>query len=156
MLLKYYPSPVKNGQFVMFLSGSEDLTQTCLNLSTWFLYKFTLFHSVQVCDSFVFIIASLIVARHFWRISLLGSVQNAILLPYMHTQNHTRMPHTFIAMALCQLCSAYHDSLMFLKKTGWSCSMNVLLFLGHIDTWPWLCKGVTAKRCVLQGSDHTP
>ena len=177
MLLKYFSSPVKNGPFVLFLSGSENLTQHCLNLSTSFFYKSTLFYSTQVCDSFVFIIASLyrgetfsahfiarlITERHFVAIYTCSEpwarhIHSLHAMPW-----HCAGPVVHAANSPTDLSIGHSSSMLrsrytfaFLKKTGWLCSMNVLLFLGHIDTLPWLCKGVTAKHCVLQASDHTP
>ena len=123
MLLKYFSSPVKNGQFVMFLSGSEDLTQHCLNLST---YKSTLFQSTQVCAQFVLIVASLTVARYFRRILLLGSLQNTILLLCTHAQKRARctVPHVherYLPMGTRPAHIQYHECehamFTFLKKT---------------------------------------
>ena len=124
-----------------------------------------------------FIIASPTVARHFWCISLLGSLQNTILLLCMHAQKHVRRIHSLLwhcvaprtvtrlwaHTAHSRYVAIALRTLAFLKKTGRSWNTKALLFLGHMDTWPWLCKNVTANTAIvsspiiiLLASDHTP
>ena len=123
-------------------------------------------------------------ARHFRRISLLGSLQNAILLLCMHAQNRVHRVHSLHAcICICACMHAmlvlalarttrlrthpyfsiqYHEgkraTLTFLKKTD----RYERFVISWIHAWKHghnFVKSVSTKRCcsrVLQASDHTP